>query len=307
MKMRQDVLPALLNRLRMRQTALLLAIEETGTLGAAAKQLGMTQPAATKMLHELENTLGTKLFERVGRKIQINDAGHNACLSFRGMQGTLKKLQRELAQMREGSAGHLAIGSIMAASPTHLSGALALLKQEHPGLNVRIEVGTHDQLMQQLDDGNLDMVIGQLPANEGLYRFRPLSDEPLSVVCATDHPLTAAGKLAFAQIGQHAWVLQPEGTPLRELVAQEFALHHTALPTGALVTSSTMITMHIVARTQTIAVLPTSVAQAFRKHGMLGILDYRMQHKLANYGSVVRADRPVSAQTERFIKLLHQR
>jgi DNA-binding transcriptional LysR family regulator len=306
MNVRDETLPALLNRLRMRQTALLLAIEETGTLGAAAQQLGMTQPAATKMLHELENTLGTTLFDRVGRKILINEAGRKACLSFRGMQGTLKQLQHGLAQLREGSIGHLAIGSIMAASPTYLSGALALLKQEHPGLNVRIEVGTHDQLLQQLDDGELDMVIGQLPAHQGLYRFRALSHEPIAVVCATDHPLAGRRKLAFAQIGPQSWVLQPEGTPLRELLTQEFALHHTALPTGALVTSSTMITMHIVARTQTLAALPTPVAQAFKEHGMLGILDYRMRHKLANYGSVVRADRPVSAQTERFIKLLHQ-
>lgn len=306
MNARDDVLAGLLNRMRMRQTALLLAIETTGTLGAAAKQLGMTQPAATKMLHELENTLGSTLVDRVGRKIQINEAGRKACLSFRGMQGTLKQLQHDLAQLREGSTGHLAIGSIMAASPTYLSGSLALLKQEHPGLNVRIEVGTHEQLMQQLDDGDLDMVIGQLPANPDLYRFRPLSHEPLSMVCATDHPLAKSRKLGFPQIGRQSWVLQPEGTPLRELIAQEFALHHTTLPAGALVTSSTMITMHIVARTRTIAVLPTPVAQIFKEHGMLGILDYRMRHKLANYGSVVRADRPVSAQTERFIKLLHR-
>lgn len=306
MKAREDALPALLNRMRMRQTALLLAIEETGTLGAAAKQLGMTQPAATKMLHELENTLGTALFDRVGRKIVINEAGHRACLSFRGMQGTLKQLHHDLEQLHDGSIGHLAIGSIMAASPTYLSGALALLKQEHPGLNVKIEVGTHDRLMQQLDDGELDMVIGQLPANAGLYRFRPLSNEPISVVCARGHPLESRRKVAFEEIGLHPWVLQPEGSPMRELVTQEFAFHHTALPTGALVTSSTMITMHIVARTHTVAVLPTSVAQAFKEHGMLGMLAYRMRHKLANYGSVVRADRPVSAQTERFIQRLHQ-
>lgn len=299
-------LSTLLNRMRMRQTALLLAIEETGTLGAAARQMGMTQPAATKMLHELESALGTTLFDRIGRKIHINEAGRKACLSFRGMQGTLKQLQNDLVQLREGSMGQLAVGSIMAASPTYLSGALASLKQEHPGLNVRIEVGTHDQLMQQLDDGHLDMVIGQLPANAGLYRFRPLSHEPISIVCATDHPLATGRRLTFEKIGHYPWVLQPEASPLRELIAKEFAFHHAALPAGALVTSSTLITMHIVARTQTVAVLPTSVAQAFKDHGMLGILDYRMHHKLANYGSVVRADRPVSPQTEHFIRRLHQ-
>ena len=58
--------PQLLNRLRMRQVALLLAIDRMGTLRAAAHELGMTQPAATKMLHELEHALGHALFERAG-------------------------------------------------------------------------------------------------------------------------------------------------------------------------------------------------------------------------------------------------
>ena len=62
----------LLNRLRMRQVALLLAIEASGTLGAAARAIGMTQPAATKMLHELEATLGQNLFDRVGRVLKLN-------------------------------------------------------------------------------------------------------------------------------------------------------------------------------------------------------------------------------------------
>ena len=57
----------LLNRLRMRQVALLLAIDEFRTMHAAAQHLGMTQPAASKMLHELEEALGETLFDRVGR------------------------------------------------------------------------------------------------------------------------------------------------------------------------------------------------------------------------------------------------
>ena len=72
---KQDTTPQLLNRLRMRQIALILAIEDRRTLRAAAGQLGLTQPAATKMLHELESALGQSLFDRVGRGLQLNCAG----------------------------------------------------------------------------------------------------------------------------------------------------------------------------------------------------------------------------------------
>ena len=78
-------LPQILNRLRMRQVALLLAMGEGKTLGAAAKDLGMTQPAATKMLAEVEATLGQVLFDRVGRGLRINAAGRATLACFQSI------------------------------------------------------------------------------------------------------------------------------------------------------------------------------------------------------------------------------
>ena len=86
----------LLNRLRMRQIALLLAIDEFRTLHAAAQQLGMTQPAASKMLHELEEALGETLFDRIGRGLTLNPAGQAVLNTFRGMRNSMAVLSREL-------------------------------------------------------------------------------------------------------------------------------------------------------------------------------------------------------------------
>ena len=101
----------------MRQIVLLLAIEERGTLRAAAAALNMTQSAASKMLHELEQAIGQPLFERVGRGLALTAAGDCVMGYFRGMRGTVSSLARELEELRLGSAGKLFIGSIMAASP----------------------------------------------------------------------------------------------------------------------------------------------------------------------------------------------
>ena len=83
--------PALLARLRMRQIVLLLAIEERGTLRAAAAALNMTQSAASKMLHELEQAIGQPLFERVGRGLALTAAGDCVMGYFRGMRGTVSR------------------------------------------------------------------------------------------------------------------------------------------------------------------------------------------------------------------------
>ena len=296
----------LLNRLRLRQLALLVSIQDCGTLGAASKQLGMTQPAATKMLAELENTLGHKLFERTGKGLKINEAGRQALLSFKGVRGTLEKLQNELHEMQQGHSGRLSVGSLMAASPTHLTLALVKIQKERPHLSLQVEVGTSEHLMAMLDEGLLDVVIGRVPNFADPYHFRPLAKEPISLVSAISHPLGKSKKLTFERLSQYSWVLPPIGTPMREAIDNEFFIHHTLLPKGLLETSSTMITVHLVSKTHMIAGLPQSVALGFQKHQMLKILAYKLDQSLASYGSVVRADRPLSKQTEHFLNLLHR-
>ena len=295
----------ILNRLRLRQIALLLAITRAGTLGAAAREIGVTQPAATKMLGELEHALGQRLFERTGRVLVLNAAGERALLAFRGMRGTLEQLLRDLHELAAGTAGRIAVGSIMAASPTHLTGALADLKNRFPGLAASIEVGTNDRLMALLDDGALDVVIGRAPAAAGEYRFQPLADEAPVVICAPAHPLLAVRRLTFAHLHDCSWVLQPAGNPMRDVVNREFEAQRAALPDGLLETASTMITIHLVVRTRMLAVLPESVASGFARHGMLGVLRYRMRSRLTSYGSIVRADRPLSPPARQFLRLLH--
>ena len=177
---RQDSTPQLLNRLRMRQVALILAIDEQGTLRAAAGQLGLTQPAATKMLHDLEDALGLPLFDRVGRGLKLNAAGERVTCYFQNFRGGMEALNRELLELRRGSAGRLAVGSIMAASPGRLTRALLDLRAQWPMLSMEVAVDTSDRLLSQLREGVLEVVLGRLTGEDGdEYEFRAIDDEAL--------------------------------------------------------------------------------------------------------------------------------
>ena len=308
--------PQLLNRLRMRQVALLLAIDEHGTLRAAAVELGMSQPAATKMLHELESALGQTLFDRVGRGLRLNPAGQAVMNTFRGLRGSMSALGRELHELRLGSAGKLYVGSIMAAAPTTLSDALIGLKKDYPLLSVEIFVGTSDRLIEQLRDGSLDVVIGRVadptnPENQDCL-FRPIGEEALSVVVACEHPLAQplnkrkGRTLDFKALLAYPWILQPPGSPMREVMEQEFRSHHAALPLGLIETASILTTTNLIARSEMIAVIPQSIASRYEAHGLLRILRYPITQTLTAWGSLVHRDRPVNAVTERFMGLLHE-
>ncbi|WP_137893377.1 LysR family transcriptional regulator [Ramlibacter sp. 2FC] len=297
----------LLNRLRMRQVSLLLAIEEQGTLRGASAQLGMTQPAATKMLHELEDALGQALFDRVGRGLRLTEAGRCVLAYFHGMRGTLEALGRELKALHQGSAGKLSIGSIMAASPALLTGALIRLKALYPLLSVEITVGTSDRLLELLQQGQLDLVVGRvtgISADEHL--FTPVAEEALSVVAAVEHPLAARPNLAFKALLAYPWILQPRGSPLREVMEQEFRSHQAPLPQGLIETASILTTTNLIAQSQMIAVIPETIASRYEQHGLLRVLPYALRHRLESFGSILRRDRPASGPAARFLALLRE-
>lgn len=305
---RQLTTPQLMNRLRMRQVALLLAIDETGRLGAAAEQLGLTQPAATKMLGELEQAVGHRLFERVGRGLQVNAAGERTTAFFRSIRGSMEALNQELEAIRLGAAGRLSIGSIMAASPGRLTHALLRLKSEFPLISIEVAVDTSDRLLAQLREGVLELVVGRKAPVPGVEcRFKAIEDEALAVIAGTDHPLARKRKVTFDALQDHGWILQPPGSPMRDLIDREFRQHHAELPPGLVETGSILTTINLVRSSTLVGVIPQSVAQTHAAHGMVAVLPYRFRHTLEAYGSLVPRDRPLTAPAARFLELLHAR
>lgn len=304
---RKDSTIQLLNRLRMRQVALLLAIHEEHTLHQAANRLGLSQPAATKMLHELEETLGFHLFNRVHRRLQINEAGMRVTEYFQSLHGTMEALNRELTEIRQGSAGRLAIGCIMAASPGRLTNALLQLKQRYPLLNIEVAVDTSNRLMAQLREGVLEVVIGRMSSEQQQdHFFKSIDDEALSVIAAIDHPLSRKKKVRLEDMLEYGWIVQPVGSPMRTVVDQEFLFHKLDQPRGLIETGSMLTSMNLVRNSELISVVPATVARYNAEHGLLTILPFKFQQKLEEYGSIVRRDRALSAAARQFLELIHE-
>ena len=295
----------LLNRLRMRQVALLLAIGEHRTLRAAAAQLGLSQPAATKMLQELESAMGHALFDRVGRGLQLTAAGHRVLAYFEGLQGHFDALTRELGELEQGSAGKLCIGSIMAASPAVLTQALIRLKALYPLLTIEITVDTSDRLSDALRRGDLDLVIGRVPdTNAGAFSFSPIAEEALSIVASPQHPLAGQARVAWAELLAYPWILQPHGSPMREVMEHEFKNQRSPLPRGLIETASILTTTNLIGNSDMLAVMPTEVAERYEAHGLLACLRYTVRQRLSVYGTIAARDRPAGPAATQLMQFL---
>ena len=302
--------PTLFNRLKLRHVRLLLAVHEHGTLRQAADAMGITQPAATKMLHELEGALGRPLFDRAGRGLRWTGPGRRVLEHFLGLQGGLTALARDLEQMSPEGTQLLKVGAIMAAATDVLAPALLALRQQHPQLGVEITVDTSDRLCEALDAGRLDVALGRAAARDatrlGDYDFTPLGDEALTIVCGAAHPLTARARLRFADLLGYPWIVQPPGSPMRAVIEREFARHHQRLPAGGVQTASVLTTLSLIGRSELIAVLPAVQAEDFGRHGMLACLPYRLHDELPAFGALTVRERPPNAVTRQLLQLLQQ-
>ena len=296
----------LLNRLRMRQVALILAVGEHGTLRQASSELGMTQPAATKMIQELESALGQRLFARVGRGQKLTPAGNSVLAHFRGMRGSVEAMTRELSELQQGSAGRLSVGTIMAPSPTLLTHAIIALKQAYPLLSVDITMDTSDRLLELLREGTLDLAIGRIrDEHRQDYTFTPLENEALAIVVGTHHPLCQQTSVSFASLLNYPWILQPTGSPMREVLDQEFRMLQAPPPEGLIETASILTTTDLIDKTDMIAVMPQSIAGRYAAYGLLKVLPCHIAHNMESFGAITCKDRPLTEASRFFLSALH--
>ena len=257
------------------------------------------------MLQELESAMGHALFDRVGRGLQLTAAGHRVLAYFEGLQGHFDALTRELGELEQGSAGKLCIGSIMAASPAVLTQALIRLKALYPLLTIEITVDTSDRLSDALRRGDLDLVIGRVPdTNAGAFSFSPIAEEALSIVASPQHPLAGQARVAWAELLAYPWILQPHGSPMREVMEHEFKNQRSPLPRGLIETASILTTTNLIGNSHMLAVMPTEVAERYEAHGLLACLRYTVRQRLSVYGTIAARDRPAGPAATQLMQFL---
>lgn len=303
----KTTLDVLLSRLRMKQLQLLIALDDRKSLHQAAADMAMTQSAASKALQELETMLGAPLFERSRSGMRPNPFGHCVIRYARLMVTNLDALCQDMAEIRSGQGGHLAVGAIMGAVPEVLVPALETLGTTQPRLSVHVVEDTSRRLLDLLDDGRLDLVLGRalVSAQPDRYHYQPIEEEPVSVVVGYAHAAPRARSLSLADLAGYRWIVYPGQMPMHELLQRELDLAGLTLPANVISTSSTFVTVAMLARSdRLVSLLPTSVATLFARQKMLRILPLTLQSRQQTFGIVTRRGGTLSAAARALIGLL---
>ncbi|MEB3047488.1 LysR family transcriptional regulator [Rhizobium mulingense] len=168
--------------LNLDQISTFIAVADHGSFTAAADAVGLTQPAVSMQIKLLEQDLGVRLIERVGRKAQPSAAGIEFLGHARRIAAETAVAREAMEPYREGSLGRVRIGSGGTASIHLLPLAIASLKRKIPGVDVVVRIGNTQEVLGDLEANGLDLAVVTLPASGRSLEAEPFFEEELMAV-----------------------------------------------------------------------------------------------------------------------------
>jgi DNA-binding transcriptional LysR family regulator len=296
----------LTSRLRFKQLALLVALDDHRNLHRAAEAIHLTQPSATKLLRDVEAIFGFELFERLPRGMQPTALGTEVVRFAHRFLIELDRFSADIQNKRQGGFGQLVVGAIMGAAPDIVALAVIALKKRRPLLVVKLLGETSDEIITLLEQCKIDLAVGrfsQLQQHNNIG-YEDLGNEILCAVARKDHPLAHAGELKLRSLTEVAWILQPITTPSRQIIEQEFGHEGARTPADIVECSSIFATLQLVQKSDAITILPESVVRDHLATGLLVRLPIAVGKHLPGFGILTRRGDPLSAIALEFVECL---
>ncbi|MDR5861125.1 LysR family transcriptional regulator [Halomonas eurihalina] len=298
---------ALLNRLRYKHLLLIALLDEHRNLHQVARALNMSQPAATRMLREIEATFECRLFERTTRGVQPTRLGEVLIEFAHGALNRLNRCAESLHRHQLGDQGQLVLGAIMGAAPDLVAEAVIEMKRQRPLLQVRLLGETSDQLVELLAQNKIDIAIARYVTalQHNQFDFESLGNETMLAVVRHDHPLADEASLSLATLLEAwPWILQPLESPARQVLEKEFELAGLMSPRDIIECGSIFAALQLVKRSDGVLVMPESVLRDYLEIGLIKALPISVGKTLSPFGILTRKNEALSEPVRHLCAIL---
>ncbi|WP_106477211.1 LysR family transcriptional regulator [Phytohalomonas tamaricis] len=200
-----------------------LAVVDSGSFSQAAEALFLTQPAVSKRIAVLENQIGSRLFDRIGRGIGLTEAGRMLLPRARQILVMFDDTQRALANLNGKISGSLTLATSHHIGLHRLPPVLKTFTQQHPDVRMDIRFLDSEQAYAGVLDGSLELAVVTLaPSPDPNLVVVPVWTDQLRFVCGRDHPLAHCTQLPLAALSEHDAVLPGHLTFTRGIVIETF-------------------------------------------------------------------------------------
>lgn len=196
--------------------AFLLAVD-CGSFTRAADQLGVTQPSFTALIHDLEEVLGVRLFERSTRSLRLTPAGEEFFIRVQRPLTDLEEGYRSILDLAAVKHGSIVMGALPSTSLALIPATLGELRVRQPALRVRVIEGHNAQLIEMLRTNQIEFALATMLEPHSGMKFLPLLQDTFSVVMPLTHILAARSALYWRDLPAHDLILLSQGSSVRAL------------------------------------------------------------------------------------------
>jgi DNA-binding transcriptional LysR family regulator len=218
--------------LTLEQLRVFVAVAERQHVTRAAEALNLAQSAVSAAIAGLEARHGAKLFDRVGRGIELTEAGSLFLVEARAVLARAEGAERVLADLGGLKRGTLNIQASQTIASYWLPRHLVAFRRAHPGITLRLSVGNTAQVAKAIHDGSAELGFIEGVVYDPLFESRTVARDQLVIVVGPDHPWASCGRVAPSELGDSEWVLRERGSGTRSVF--EAALENFGLSPDAL-------------------------------------------------------------------------
>ena len=249
--------------LKPAQLRLVGAIAEFGQLQLAAEHCAMTQPAASRMLAEVERRIGAPLFLRLPKGMEPTEIGRAVLRRAQSVLRELESMEADIRALRHGHAGRARIGAVTGPAVGYLVPAIRAVKRVSPETDISVDVLPSRDLLGHLAAGEMDFVLARiLPEfDSDLFDIMPMQGEKVAFLVRASHPLARAPVTTLTELADYEWVMQQRGAPIREVTLAAFAALGLPEPRNRVNSPSLLLTIAYLSQSDAVAPISEEVAQ----------------------------------------------
>lgn len=292
-----------MSNVTVRQLRALVAIRETGKISSAASRLGLTGPAVTLQLKQVEDEFGIALFDRASDGMRPTVAGLAAVEAARAVLDRLRQLGDEMKSIAAGGKGALTLG-VVSTAKYFAPRMIAAFRKREAGIAVDLIVGNRSEIIDALHRNTVDIALMGRPPRDVPVRAAIFGDHPLVIVAPADHPLARRHDIAKEVIAREHFLLREQGSGTRMSLEFFFSDVPGRIESiGTEMGSNETIKQAVMAGLG-IAFLSAHTIEQELQLGRLVILDVIGMPIRRQWFSVVRADRTPSPAMQAFGEFL---
>ncbi len=291
--------------LRLRHVRAFLEVARAESVSVAAERLHITQPAVSRSLKDLEEMLGTPLFDRVGRGIRLNEAGrvfqaHASASMVELMRG------RDRLTRSGDLTSRLSIGVLPTAATDLLPRAALRFRDEMPNVRLHMLTGPNWLLFNQLRDGMVDLVVGRMPEKDAAtgVTFQQLYIEDVVLVCRPGHPILEE-PAPGSRIADFTLILPPNGAMIAQTVERYLASIGLPEMRGDFETVALPIGRKIVGASDALWFISRGVVADELTAGILMAVELASPLLSGPVGISISRSAPISVERSVFAECLH--